>query len=557
MRYYRLWIYTCNTVLFLSVLVFLVTSTYFFSDNRRMLFTSVRFYQPSFLYAYVALIMQGGVIQVIGCVAVLRLNERLLNAYWLILLGLLVGDVVVGGYWLTRYAGIAAGLGDDLRGRFAAEYRDGDSEFRRLWDGLQEDNRCCGVDGPLDFNATWWQQRQHREFASAKPSSADLQFKLEEEVFLPWSCCLSESRYSPKNLENRISSDGSGGGPVAQANTIRWRLEEKKRLEKEEEEDERRRAAEEEDRRRKERERTRNPGPFSPEVMVAEGPVLLEDSWCRFSNSGRADWHHHEGCRGPVRDWLHATADSLFVIGFCVIGFLKFTFIGLLRIEIKEMIQKIRVLKNEDQIEYFTAIGFPAAEQAVAAAANGDHMKPLHRDDNDEDEARGPMDSTASRSLLASVEAGNMVKQTAVTVKAEANRTANHTTAFRNDDACDTSSCSALITNSAQSTPFHHVYQNHVVADNPAAAAAVVAASASGAANSSDAVPNSVPNAIVSSSSVAAPAAAAKPNNYSIHMNSIDFSNEDLELTDVCRAALGGSSPASTFVGGSSVQTAI
>ena len=46
-------------------------------------------------------------------------------------------------------------------------------------------------------------------------------------------------------------------------------------------------------------------------------------------------------------------------------------------------------------------------------------------------QARGPMDSTASRSLLASVEAGNMVKQTAVTVKAEANRTANHTTAFR------------------------------------------------------------------------------------------------------------------------------
>ena len=29
----------------------------------------------------------------------------------------------------------------------------------------------------------------------------------------------------------------------------------------------------------------------------------------------------------------------------------------------------------------------------------------------------------------------------------------------RNDDLCDTSSCSALITNSAQSTPFHHVYQ--------------------------------------------------------------------------------------------------
>ena len=26
-----------------------------------------------------------------------------------------------------------------------------------MWDGLQEDNRCCGVDGPLDYNTTWWQ----------------------------------------------------------------------------------------------------------------------------------------------------------------------------------------------------------------------------------------------------------------------------------------------------------------------------------------------------------------------------------------------------------------
>ena len=76
-------------------------------------------------------------------------------------------------------------------------------------------------------------------------------------------------------------------GPVALANTIRWRLEEKVRLEKEEEEA-RRRAAEEE-RRRKERERTRTPGPFSPEVMVQEGPVILEDSWCRCACVERDD----------------------------------------------------------------------------------------------------------------------------------------------------------------------------------------------------------------------------------------------------------------------------
>ena len=68
---------------------------------------------------------------------------------------------------LSRYAGLAAGLGDDLRGRFAAEYRDGDSEFRRLWDGLQARGRCCGVDGPLDYNATWWQQGRREELAAA------------------------------------------------------------------------------------------------------------------------------------------------------------------------------------------------------------------------------------------------------------------------------------------------------------------------------------------------------------------------------------------------------
>ena len=34
------------------------------SDNRRQLVNSVQLYQPSFLYAYVAIFMQGGVIQV-------------------------------------------------------------------------------------------------------------------------------------------------------------------------------------------------------------------------------------------------------------------------------------------------------------------------------------------------------------------------------------------------------------------------------------------------------------------------------------------------------------
>jgi hypothetical protein len=67
---------------------------------------------------------------VIGCLGALRLNERLLNAYWIILLVLLVGDVLVGGFWLARYTKISANLGRDLRTKFENDYRKDGSEFR-------------------------------------------------------------------------------------------------------------------------------------------------------------------------------------------------------------------------------------------------------------------------------------------------------------------------------------------------------------------------------------------------------------------------------------------
>ena len=76
--------------------------------------------------------------QVIGCLGALRLNERLLNAYWLILLILLVGDVIVGGIWLVRYDRISKDLQKDLQDRFSKEYSDERSEFRLLWDDLQK-----------------------------------------------------------------------------------------------------------------------------------------------------------------------------------------------------------------------------------------------------------------------------------------------------------------------------------------------------------------------------------------------------------------------------------
>lgn len=104
MRYYRLWIYTCNTALLAGALAFCgAAARTVFLDYRRILIPSLTLYQPSFLYAYLALATQGGALQVLGCFAALRLSEKLLNAYWLLLLVLLFGDIVLGAFWAFRF----------------------------------------------------------------------------------------------------------------------------------------------------------------------------------------------------------------------------------------------------------------------------------------------------------------------------------------------------------------------------------------------------------------------------------------------------------------------
>eukprot|EP00095_Tigriopus_kingsejongensis_P010144 maker-scaffold1067_size65077-snap-gene-0.7 protein:Tk10144 transcript:maker-scaffold1067_size65077-snap-gene-0.7-mRNA-1 annotation:"PREDICTED: uncharacterized protein LOC100569714" len=334
MRYYRLWIYTCNAVLLFSVMVFLGTAFYVIADSRRQLISSVQLYQPSFLYAYLALFMQSGVVQAIGCFGALRLDERLLKTYWLLLLGLLVGDVVVGGYWMVRYERLSSTLGRDMLTKFNAEYVDSRSDFHQHFDELQRDSFCCGVSGPQDYNTSWWQSKMYGMLDRTDEEKAE--FRKHEDLLLPWACCVPNHR----NLRMQ----------PALANTIRGRLLAKSQDEGEEEE-------EEEEARQEMIHADLIPvlttaaprlHEYSPEIMIAEGPIMEPFIWCRFSTSHRAKWHHHQGCHKPFKYWLDTSADALFVIGFCVIGFLKFTFLGLLRFEIKEMIQKIKLLQNEN-----------------------------------------------------------------------------------------------------------------------------------------------------------------------------------------------------------------
>lgn len=82
------------------------------------------------------------------------------------------------------------------------------------------------------------------------------------------------------------------------------------------------------------------------------GPKDFETSWpqtcCRPSvNASESCQHPYaRGCEETLVRWLRKTADLLFVLGFCVIAFAKLCFLGILRYEIREMIQKIRLLRE-------------------------------------------------------------------------------------------------------------------------------------------------------------------------------------------------------------------
>lgn len=54
-----------------------------------------------------------------------------------------------------------------------------------------------------------------------------------------------------------------------------------------------------------------------------------------------------DGCYEGLLKWLKSTVDTLSVLGFCVITFLKLCFSFILRYEIREMIQKIQIIKTE------------------------------------------------------------------------------------------------------------------------------------------------------------------------------------------------------------------
>ncbi|XP_052890031.1 uncharacterized protein LOC128298322 [Anopheles moucheti] len=413
MRYYRLWIYTCNAVLLMAVIVFCgVAGKILLSDYKRLLVNGLSLTQPSFIYAYLALLVQSGFLQLIGCLGALRLSEKLLNAYWLLLLVLLIGDAMLGIFWMFKFDKVMHDLQPMLRYRLAHEY--GNSpELTELWDRLQNEGRCCGVTGPQDFalnaNRTYPTScctsditeqisigrrplasaivfRGGEDPTAAVAAATELAASTIKDTLLmgrnfselsdSWSLITAPSSGSstsgtstvPLQTGVRVVDDASvtGQGAVSSTSTS--------------------------DSGSTFGVSTNNHGtssysattgsssggtPGASAVSGGETEEIKTIVTCRAV--------YPQGCADRIVSWLRHTADILFVLGYCVIAFLKLCFLGILRYEIKEMIQKIKLLQTEmagailngvdcdqQQIQQFTLL-----QQVTSTSVNGGiHAEP-------------------------------------------------------------------------------------------------------------------------------------------------------------------------------------
>lgn len=456
MRYYRLWIYASNLVLMAGVVIFASVAAALLSDPRRQLLppAAVSPHQPSVVYAYAALFLQGAVLPVVGCIGALRLSEKLLNSYWILLLVLLAGDMIVGLVWVFRFQKLVAGLVPDLKTRLSLDYGH-DAEFDAAWDLLQRSARCCGVESPADFNNSLWlanladrpawqpsglsnnrdqltssssssTQTQHNKGQGRPMRPSLIRDQRVSRLPLPDSCCKSASFTSEQLRKNghfmSMASEVPPGRKEVygtgkhrqQLRDYNERYHERMMREQLHLQQQQQQLAgnlslshrplttvqqptpQQQGSSRIQRRVTTTPAsaptiPISPsaghkkesvnrqqqhqqqqqqhpnqhrhrgltldekETDDEDGLDEDEDLWPSSSVECGGVWPsvgdvsdvHESGCGEFVSSWLHMTGDTLFVLGYCVLAFIKLCFLAILRYELREMVAKIKILQSE------------------------------------------------------------------------------------------------------------------------------------------------------------------------------------------------------------------
>lgn len=185
---------------------------------------------------------------------------------------------------------------DWFRYRLATEY--GTSvDFSDLWDRLQQEGRCCGVFGPQDFSST-----TNRSY--------------------PISCCSNDINdqisISRRPMASAIVFRNDDTAAIALTNQAKINF---------------------------------------TELTDLPWNHLINDNKEEIKTVAVCRAIYQQGCLDKVIAWLRNTADILFVVGYCVIAFLKLSFLGILRYEIREMIQKIKLLQAENTCEMLSADG--------------------------------------------------------------------------------------------------------------------------------------------------------------------------------------------------------
>ncbi|CAG7821207.1 unnamed protein product [Allacma fusca] len=452
MRYYRLWIYACNTVLAVATLVFTVFAVSVLVDPRISLISGVELYQPTFLYAYVALLLQCGVLQTIGCLGALRLNQKLLNTYWTLLLVLMIGDIVVGLIWAFRLDGIKDALKPNLKRRLETEYGR-DLDFTQVWDWVQKHEMCCGIDGPSDFNntadpvddshkylpptcctlMTHMNSSEEDEDSKGRSSETRRSYSHNFQVGSPSTHpnpnanVITRRRIQSSRRQNNYESktDGGGGGgkspnlvgpgqsSLPHSTSQRYPNSPQQTTESS--------SSSSSQHSQSTANRFQEVCNIPPHLRVSDSINSISSTEMSFKSSHSTNKHtkldsnnvlkkggvltseessaatfvnptprnvidstpmtltgpspsttgislleilenqrrlgyrpHSRGCAQKILEWLDYVTDILFVIGFCIIVFLKGCFLAILRYEIKEMIQKIRLLNGEDAIRSAT-----------------------------------------------------------------------------------------------------------------------------------------------------------------------------------------------------------
>ncbi|EEB12275.1 hypothetical protein Phum_PHUM168470 [Pediculus humanus corporis] len=448
MNYYRIWIYTCNAVLFVSVLGFIIVAG------------KVVLVDP-----------RSGLLQLLGCIGAHKLNEKLLNTYWFLLLFLLFGDAFIGVVWIFRFDKIYTDIRPILRQRLQMEYGI-NQEFTELWDTIQNDLRCCGVEGPQDFNEIDLSKRKSitigndtedlqktnsfvdeslnrlpenklleksanflvestkyyttditglddnftddpnnfylttasasNELTTTTTTTKDSNAKQVRHV--PESCCRLITEEEPdKNTEEKQKE------PQSKPTAIRQRLEKKKNRQQENITSKRslttpvpddicnsskncktwnKRHAKENIRQFRSSHLRQNeivnktPHHFSISTNFVTQSEKQNKNFIQFINNNNNNnnnnstgsnidimntcaninghsigtvygisktLHFSVGCEVKLKEWMRDSAHLLGVLGYCVIAFLKLCFLGILKYEIREMIQKIKLLQGELQ----------------------------------------------------------------------------------------------------------------------------------------------------------------------------------------------------------------